>query len=337
MVTTDPGAVRPMGRMPSVESGVQVACPIAARRPLAFTLIEVLVVVAIIALLVAILIPSLTQARARARSAKCMSNERQFGVAANLFAASNKDRIPRSFGDLNYSQNASGAFSNRISWIGVVAHSLGKGRLSMDQDAVNQAVAGMEVFHCAERATRYPTSYLDYVMNGLDHRGPVGSNCAPNWTGGYWIEVEGVSKINVWKRPSEVVYIMDAAMEEEENPVAPLKGALYKARINGWMTYFDIWHGGHLPAYPEDVLAEVERRPRGALKMHGQGSNAVFVDGHVETVRPPRRTSSKAVYHYYLKRFGVNGVTMDNPILVVASDLAPFWEQCTAGDPYYVP
>ena len=47
----------------------------------AFTLIELLVVISIIALLIAILLPALGAARASARSAACLSNVRQLGIA----------------------------------------------------------------------------------------------------------------------------------------------------------------------------------------------------------------------------------------------------------------
>ena len=47
----------------------------------AFTLVELLVVIAIIAILIALLLPALSSARAVARSAQCMSNERQHGLA----------------------------------------------------------------------------------------------------------------------------------------------------------------------------------------------------------------------------------------------------------------
>ncbi len=52
------------------------------RRTIAgFTLVELLVVIAIIAILMAILLPALRAARERARSIKCMSNQRNFGQA----------------------------------------------------------------------------------------------------------------------------------------------------------------------------------------------------------------------------------------------------------------
>lgn len=63
------------------------------RRRAAFTLIELLVVIAVIALLIGILLPALGKARDASRLTLCISNARQFCMAANLYAQDHKDSI----------------------------------------------------------------------------------------------------------------------------------------------------------------------------------------------------------------------------------------------------
>jgi prepilin-type processing-associated H-X9-DG protein/prepilin-type N-terminal cleavage/methylation domain-containing protein len=65
------------------------------RRATAFTLTELLVVIAVIGVLAGLLLPVLLQAQARGRSAQCVSNLRQWGVALNLYANDNGGYYPR--------------------------------------------------------------------------------------------------------------------------------------------------------------------------------------------------------------------------------------------------
>ncbi|HXG24020.1 MAG TPA: prepilin-type N-terminal cleavage/methylation domain-containing protein, partial [Chthonomonadales bacterium] len=63
-----------------------------------FTLIELLVVIAIIAILAAILFPVFAQARDKARQASCLSNAKQLGLGALMYAQDYDEKFSLSAG-----------------------------------------------------------------------------------------------------------------------------------------------------------------------------------------------------------------------------------------------
>lgn len=77
-------------------------CASNMRRTQAFTLVELLVVIAIIGVLVGLLLPAVQAAREAARRMQCSNNMKQLGLAAHMFADSNRGTLPPGCREFNF-------------------------------------------------------------------------------------------------------------------------------------------------------------------------------------------------------------------------------------------
>lgn len=127
------------------------------RNRTAFTLIELLVVISIIGILIAILVPSLGAAMSAAKTTKCKSNLRQWGVAYLAYATENEGRLPLE----GFTSIAGGAQAdtNPGRWFNAMPEFIGVASYSQAYDAgpggSSEYDVDTSVWFCPSQVKRY--------------------------------------------------------------------------------------------------------------------------------------------------------------------------------------
>ncbi len=117
------------------------------KRKTIFTLIELLVVIAIIAILAAILLPALNKARERGKSATCLNNLKQQGMACSMYVDANRGIFPQNAN--NWGSSPAFSFQDCFA-------------MALRNYAKTNSSLEMKLFHC-------PSHLVDDIRNSYGY------------------------------------------------------------------------------------------------------------------------------------------------------------------------
>lgn len=240
----------------------------------AFTLVEVLVVIAIIAILISILLPALAKARLLARQVKCLSNQRQIGLALQMYAETFREYTPREAG---FSEPPQMLAENRYfpAWPYALRPFLDDRTSSQDPpiDASNGFGGLGDRF---DRAPYYwdparpPDRHrIHYVNNGVSFRAPgvVNENFAKKPT-----------QMHKYHRPHDILYLScftDDPSNVHSNYWYAANRSTHQVAIS-----YDMHHASNIVG----GIPTFNYSQRIAPNRHGTGANGLFMDGHAVLV-----------------------------------------------------
>ncbi len=267
----------------------------------AFTLIELLVVIAIIALLVGILLPALGKARAQAKVAACLSNNRQMGISFTLYANDSRSwypimPFPNAPALADWTNPIQSARSLSQQWTnGGVA---GLFSLFQQGDGVDLGYrGGTSVEDAVYRNSRNNKPLMRGYLEGFGvllcpsdredrYFGATYNPGAPSLASGR-LKIPTIANTEEQVATYTISYMYIMGFQTDER-VLPKAAPLWGDETNGVDLSTRSWYGasGGNPNTADAVTAQTTAGNYGPFDNHGRdGGLWVFTDGHAELLK----------------------------------------------------
>jgi len=266
-----------------------------------FTLIELLVVIAIIAILASILFPVFAQAREKARSASCLSNEKQIGLGIIMYTSDYDEAFPMC--TLNYPTLG----NPKTEWTTVVLPYIKSGQLSDQTGAATPMGGGVGVRGGVFTCPSAPDTQQANIYKVRDDLF-MGTYCQPGDT--TWAGACKLGTQVVVDKPAQKIMMFESGSYGVGN-----NNSANPTNWNHHFWFVDHWYGvgmGKTAGYGGSFLeldgvhgdCDLKNGVDGFWQTcngypryrHSNTSNFVFIDGHVKAIPKGQLDFGKNVY-----------------------------------------